>query len=884
MMAFRDRATLLDGLPFAVGDTPGGYPAGTRFMALGEPAKAERFNRAFAALAENTDDLDTRITRDIAVPEVGAFTKGAGFTSVVIDPTGAAGGDINYTGSLFVGSAGWADNKENRDSLFQFLDSNYNEVLVDGEEVYAASIAPAAIGGGFYSANAVTVSLRTANVNPVTVPSGSYRLGYFAGSTLATVDEAFLVSTSVRGLHEAPGESQKRAVWVCGPTGTSHPVDFLGSDAIRQALDATAVGEDAILFIRNGSYAVGALDIDKDGVTIIGESRDGVTLLTAANDLTISADNVRMEDLTIKSTGANTLLVDDGVSVSNVTLRNIYCYHTDLKIWRSHGVTVEKCVMGGCEVGGLSIVQSDDVVMSQCHVLPATDVSTASPAMQVFESVRCTFKNMLVEAEGTAGAGQSVLQITDASDKIVFVSSKFISTKMGGVARYVLQIIHADVGTVAFYDCEFEGIGGTLVNTTIYGALTMQDCKFTMLDGAAALSDTIAEFHKYSNSSSRGIILDNCDLTINRWDGGAGAWWAGTPCIEFDGVLGRHVTIDFSGMSALPCTGAAVFIEYSDIVDLKVNFDGLDTSGVANDTAIRVGYGGRVTDLSILGLTGDWNTAGHSILSLRGTSTAKAEVHGVTFDTGMASSWEPDLSYGLVELQSYSELDKLVYLNHSRDGSPPPLMQSIVSVGTLGTANVTDAEIHRCFIQLSGNAGEVKYAMIAASNARRTKIHHNMVQVTPKASSGFICAVVVDCSDIPTWPGPTHSHGNMFGEFCYNTIEYDGTNNNLGVDCNRLLWFMDGVCFWTICFNKMYVYDAVTDGGVTGWIVFDGDTIGTPVVDYTNETGGNVCFGNACWKADDTDVLAWVPVSHAGDGPAGLYEDSDLNVVVADSV
>jgi hypothetical protein len=198
-MTFRSRATLLGTgptLPAETTDTPG-YPTGTRFVANGEDAEAEHFNRAYAALAENTDDLNTRVTRDIGVPEVGALTAFSG-NSIDIDPSGGAAGDVNYTGTLYLGESGWTG-QERLDQLFQLLDENYEEVSVGGVEAKITGLTGNSLGDGFV-ATATTLNLN------VSIPSGNYRIGYYAGSTVAELPPYAFTHAGLRGLEEVSGE------------------------------------------------------------------------------------------------------------------------------------------------------------------------------------------------------------------------------------------------------------------------------------------------------------------------------------------------------------------------------------------------------------------------------------------------------------------------------------------------------------------------------------------------------------------------------------------------------------------------------------------------------------------------------------------------------
>lgn len=194
-MAFRSLATLISTLPYAAGDTPG-YP-GARFVALGEPATIEVVNRGYRALAENTDFLRDAVNRDIGLPVVAALGPFSG-NSVDIDPSGGALGDINYTGTLYLGEVGWTG-QERLDQLFQILDEDYHEVVVDGVEAKVTGLTGNALGDEFVA------TLTTLNLN-VTLPSGNYRIGYYEGTDIENLPPWAFTHAGLRGLEEVSGE------------------------------------------------------------------------------------------------------------------------------------------------------------------------------------------------------------------------------------------------------------------------------------------------------------------------------------------------------------------------------------------------------------------------------------------------------------------------------------------------------------------------------------------------------------------------------------------------------------------------------------------------------------------------------------------------------
>lgn len=293
-------------------DSPAGG-VGSRFMSFVEPGTAERFNRAFSALSDNGDEHETELTRELAVPVVGVLTLASPSGSFTI----GSGGDIDITSGapnyqdLYMGRSTWADNQENRDHLFEILDSDYNEAIVDTVEAKAVSFTGAAVGDQFVDVTSGTVTV-TLNV---TLPAGSYRIGFFADSMISTLEEDAFVSVSIRGLNEAPSESAFKGAYICAIDTTDGPADFVGANAVQNAL--AALGDDTALFLRPGEYTLaetggGTLDINQANVTIQGSSSDptnGVRLIIdtgSAHNFLITGDNVSFRNLHIKANTAGT--------------------------------------------------------------------------------------------------------------------------------------------------------------------------------------------------------------------------------------------------------------------------------------------------------------------------------------------------------------------------------------------------------------------------------------------------------------------------------------------------------------------------------------------------------------------------------------------------
>lgn len=228
--------------------TDGPPGSGSRGLAPGEDALSTNFNRAAFALAENDEYLHGKITRDIAAPEIAALT-GFNNNQIDIDPSGGVTGDVNYTGTLYLGEASWPGTgfgtQERLDQLFQVVDEDYNEVVVGGTEAKVTSLTGGSLGGGFV-ATAVTLNLN------VTLPSGNYRVAYLAGSTLEDLPAYAFSLAGLRGLEELPGEDRpaSRVTYDGGPAWhdtTTNPATDVESQLDKIVTDLVAdAGTDRI--------------------------------------------------------------------------------------------------------------------------------------------------------------------------------------------------------------------------------------------------------------------------------------------------------------------------------------------------------------------------------------------------------------------------------------------------------------------------------------------------------------------------------------------------------------------------------------------------------------------------------------------------------------
>ncbi len=148
-----------------------GPNAGTYFMAFGEDATSQFFNRGHRALAQNTDFLDDVVHRDLV------RVVAASFTSV-----GDVSAPLNGSSDpVFVGNGGAAAER-----IFILVETNTNEPVYDpttGNRIYVSSISGATIGTGFSTANPITLNFSG------TVPTGvAYTVYHGRRQNLATHD------------------------------------------------------------------------------------------------------------------------------------------------------------------------------------------------------------------------------------------------------------------------------------------------------------------------------------------------------------------------------------------------------------------------------------------------------------------------------------------------------------------------------------------------------------------------------------------------------------------------------------------------------------------------------------------------------------------------
>lgn len=300
---YKTRTQLRGSITTISAASPDGAPAA--WIHNGESAEQSISNRPADAIAANCDELKARFDADLAIGEFSAFTEsGGGTSSITIDPDNGGGSTVNFDGSLYLGTVGnWPSGQEGRDTLFELLDSDFNEVVVNNAKVVVSACSEV-IPGGFHTTGIVTLTLSD------TIPNGNYRLGYGIGTTLATMPEAGLMKLDVRGLHEASGQQPADMVqYSGGPAwhdGTTNPATDVEAQLDKVVTD---------LVSNDGSDRIGATAKTSDFEPMVaGSIEDQIVILTARLDAIEKRDVVhRAIDWTI-STDASQIF---GLSVPN---------------------------------------------------------------------------------------------------------------------------------------------------------------------------------------------------------------------------------------------------------------------------------------------------------------------------------------------------------------------------------------------------------------------------------------------------------------------------------------------------------------------------------------------------------------------------------------
>lgn len=620
------QATIAGGCLYDPTDGPGGV--GSRFIAPGEDMTTFNDNRPHWALVQNDEYLGDILTkRDLACREVGALAAFAG-NNIKIDPSGGAAGNINYTGKLYLGEAGWPANQESLDNLFQLLDENYNEVMVDGVEVKVTSIqAPRAVGQGF-------VALITQlNLNK-TIPSGNYRFAYGRGRTLETVPAYAFIGADIRGIHEAAGESQFRNIFVCAVTNSRGPADFVGADSLIDALtelQGLYGDEPFTIFLRSGGTYTAPATIADSNITILGDGdqSDGAVLsLPTGQDLTISGTNVHLgnvrvtkavagEDRKVVVTGERSKLIRASLSGVELRVSADYGMYSDLTV-------------GGYNRGLYITTNKGRQCSFHDIVIDQGAVGATAPSLEVASGGGdgSGFSNISVVVG--AAVAQPALRITKIRYGCSFDNCKFRS--VGAAALEYEDDGHCIAAY--FKSCEFSNSSATLIgpvvpNTEQICRIVFWDCLFqngaaTWYDGPfVALLASDAHYLMSAVEEYTGFGVYHCffsDASCKGHDGDdppGGASGLRTGILNFRNVDGEDITFDRRGINYDLQRAEWVRVERCNIRKLTVFYDcvlSIQNQGATfRDGLVEVKDGSLVEDLLVQGRMGRGCSTGPSV-------------------------------------------------------------------------------------------------------------------------------------------------------------------------------------------------------------------------------------------------------------------------------
>lgn len=373
---------------------------------------------------------------------------------------GEVGGSFSYTvtNGIYLGNSNYSDSQPTRDILFQFLDENFNEVMVDGSEVKVLSVS-GTIGSGFHTDGLLTVTLTD------TVPSGNYRFKFGVPATLAKLpDDAFLTA-DIRGAQEGSGENQKPMWTVCAPAGGRG--DYVGASAFE---DAVANGEKRI-YLKAGTYgpltsntALTAIDY------IMGEHVDTVTIQINGNYNMTDMPSAEGFSIEVTSAAANNnhVTLAEGAVVRSVKFKS-------LKVFLNNDVTIENALAGG--FWGCLEAPDNTTNVRVSNLL----YSAADHAADQFFDIRQGCRNLVFE---------NVYPLTPGSN-LSSTGEPLVS--FGGSTKSE---------NVRFSGCYFEGAGCTILspsNNLLYA--TFENCTFR---------NNSTSYPTVSLSSTTDVVLDNC--------------------------------------------------------------------------------------------------------------------------------------------------------------------------------------------------------------------------------------------------------------------------------------------------------------------------------------------------------------------------------------
>ena len=773
---YRDAATLLDTCDVLIGDTPG-KNVGCRFLGQAEPATTAATNRGPYALAENMDNLKLPLDSQIAITQVAALAAFSGNT-IDIDMTAGAAGDINFSpvGYLYMGNGSYSGaSQEDFDTLFQLLDEDFNEVIVDGDEVKITGISVGpALGSGFYNTAMVTLQLSA------TLPSGDYRLSYGRDSSLATLPDDALIRADIRGLHEAAAESGYKSVRVVAETNAIGPADFIGTSALEDALDhAISIGGNTTLFCRPGSYVFSAAyDISQDNIKIVGEGGVNLDFQSGAYDLTVSGDGVCFTDCTLLfSTSGGSGIRWDGdrgkmdhcdVSFGELDVTGDHFSADTVDCQSTAGVSnglilngVSYTTLRNCEFD-VALGKALSVETAVCDRLVAENCIFKSDDLACFD-VQIDLEYSKFTSCRFESEDATCFNLADTLRRSSFHSCEF--SAQDGLALYVGR---SDFYLVEFHNCRFESVPGTLTSSGIVdcylptgypSAITQSssqsvgfyNCEFT--DDTATVryqNPAVRLVSVLADSAEQMFIkMENCSLRSDACgcNDGAGGEEVG---FEMMGVMLHNSAINGANQADMYEDGP-MFRFYNcrlDVVQLWVAAS-VTNAAVYSDGVCEVLAGTEAHDLKIIGGFLENN---RPLLHIEGDGLHQA-MPPLAGRAAVVDGLEV-MNYGIAHWTNAQFGEPLVV----RMGVQSVLRRFIWDWNNVAGVNGTSSIQPQCLVRVTGDDVEIsqceiyppstgghwlKYMIFAGDPVDNLRILHNVFKMADGRSSGVGMSCII---------------------------------------------------------------------------------------------------------------------------------------------
>jgi hypothetical protein len=567
-------------------------------MGLGEPAQAEKFNRAFVALLDNTDDLDDRVSHDIAQPVTYRINLVVPTSTITVGTGGAIDPTADGYTTLFMGSTGWGNTLDNRRKLFSVTGALRDAVLVDNFEVSVDSVSGASVSDGFVD---IASTLRTITLSQ-TIPAGGYYIGFFCGSTAGTIHEAALCELT-RGMQEVPGAAGKRFGVVCAINANEGPADYLGVNSVLQAV---ADGYEHI-FIRAGAYGPYAAPLTLDGITLHGAGMDSVTIQT--NSYLTVANGGGIEDLSI-STPTST--ASTYVSMSNQsTIKNVDLDGLEIQCF-GQNIVVENIRRCGGVTGALTLGASTNVSIRNLRY----DCSYSTVPLITFSTAQdVIMENVRPYVFGTVVDEYCVYFSPGVSPSRLHFRNCYFET-----GNAIALLIDNDLHHVTWDNCTFRSQQQVVDTPTVIEAVGsyFRNCRFEntaatwyrtpFVQLMSLIEPAAAAFPKTNLSLEECYFFDRwCTGHTDASNPGGIPAGGGTPhhVIHFAGLTAKGIKIDRYGLDYLVMDIPAVEIDHCMIDGLhftqQYNPDGMVpfVYGTEGSSMIHVTAQSHIRDMSV---------------------------------------------------------------------------------------------------------------------------------------------------------------------------------------------------------------------------------------------------------------------------------------------